>query len=690
MRRPFPFHRAPTGTSSGFILVAVLLLVALVTVLVTTMSFLARIERNATSNAASAELARQNALFGLNVALAQLQKTAGPDQSITARADILDSNPATLQVDSVKQPYWTGVWPTGKQFLDANPLNVSDTSEPQRQISFNTTTPGATPSLAQKSASAKWLVSDPVDPSTGKPLVLDPLDASGKLSSFPSVALAKNLPDPSQSSPTTSPAISVKAPLVSIYTSAAAAAANPAQNPSGKYAFWVSDEGVKAKVNLPDPTFAAPTTGTNANSNPNFVENQLHFLAPQANAVQSGLLGTANTIDIRSSSYASDLTKVTSLQSLGLVGLSSTPPVTGMSGSAAAQFSPDATTYSYGVLADVRNGGLKTDLSQAFESPTQFSSFLATIHTTQTSEVVGDEKVWKVIQPSFDQNNSQTTAEFGTRWQGLYNYYSMYKKTIPAAGEAGAAACPWSNIDAYSTGNPGTTTPTVDGRVFDYISNPTGSTTAQQTIGEYYSPHIMGYGVYFSMSSVKYPLTPAVSGVNNYSLIMYAEPRIVFYNPYNVTLSSANVGAYLGNLSSNLIGRSWSISVGSAAGAGQVVQNNQVIGWGGTNNGGGGMNLLVNTSANFTLKPGELRVYGLQTSTQANTTNNPADLLLYDGSSKHAPALSDTVGQSTWQYVASHDSSRPGRARQRHAVGGYLQRYRPRLRPDQRGTRVYQ
>ena len=65
------------GNSSGFVLVAVSLLIALVTVLVTVICLLSQIERRAAANSVKTEQARENALFALNAALAQLQKEAG-------------------------------------------------------------------------------------------------------------------------------------------------------------------------------------------------------------------------------------------------------------------------------------------------------------------------------------------------------------------------------------------------------------------------------------------------------------------------------------------------------------------------------------------------------------------------------------------------------------------------------------
>jgi hypothetical protein len=585
------------GNSSGFVLVAVSLLIALVTVLVTVICLLSQIERRAAANSVKTEQARENALFALNAALAQLQKEAGPDQRVTARAEILDGGTPS----NVANPYWTGVWKTCNPAAGANEQLDSGTAPTLRKWS---TDPNNTGSVDSKSPNMVWLVSNPA-PGT-------PIDPKVSVSGS-NVVLAKNLG---------TAAASVTVPMVPIKTASATGNIS-AGTITGQYAYWVSDEGVKARVNLMDPTY-------NVAPGSNFVQNQLHFLAPQAVTAQNGLLGSSNTTDIRNPTYASDLQKVSSLQSLGLVG-GTAPPVTGVSGTGAAQFSPDATTYSYGVLADVRNGGLKTDLSQVFEDTNQYKSFLGVQQSSQPTEIAGDVKVWSIITPSFDSGNNMTPTEFGVRWQALYNYYSMFKSTIPANGQ-NTTVCPWNNLNFYSSGTPGTSSPQVDSRVFNYSSNPNGSGAATQEIGEYYMPQVLGFGIYFSLSSVQGASTGASS--HNYSLIMYAEPRLVLYNPYNVTLNAAK--AYTFGISTNVLSRTWSFNVGA-----QTVQTNQVIGWGGTSNGGGVLNFVTSQTANNTLKPGEIRVYGLTSLTQAT----PGNLTVFNGN------LGNQVGQSQWQYV---------------------------------------
>ena len=658
---------ATRNPQSAFVLILVLVLLALVTILVTVTTIMSRVERRGSWNAARIELARQNALFALNTALAQLQRAAGPDQRVTARADILSSGTNNGQ-PAIVQPYWTGVWQTynstaaasgsGFQYLDGQTGGIAGTVMGTGTTGYNirqwstsglSNPSGSAPPLATCS-NMVWLVSGGTNNSTINPSV--------SLSSANSVVLAKNLNAASAYSGSTG-ALSVSVPLVPVMGTTAGGTTN-ASGTSGKYGYWVSDEGVKARVNLSDPTYGISPSS-------NFVQNQQHFLTPQANPIQPALLlGGSNTQDLRSTSVvaASDFNKVTTLQSMGLIG--SGNALVGMSGTGAAFFSPDVTTYSRGVLADVRNGGLKIDLSQAFEDPSQLSAFLNSFTNTsspmlrlwqpvQPSWNSGDASVWSIITPSFDFYNDMTPAEFGPRWQSLYNYYCMYKNAIPYSVQKTSAA-PWSNINAYSVNTPGTTSPTVDQRVFDYTSNYNGSNgSSSNEMGEYYLPHVLGYAVSFSMQAV--PGAAAGSGTS-YKLIVYAVPQLVLYNPYNVVLQAHGGTPYTVNLYSNILGQTWSIQVVGAAADAQMVESKKPISWGGASvNGtatGGGELTFVTGTGNYVFQPGEIKVVGAQT--QADKQAASGKLVVFDGQGGDQ-LIGGTPGYSQYQYVYADSST---------------------------------
>lgn len=68
------------------------------------MATLVKVETSASSQQLIQLQARQNALLGVMIAIGELQKHAGPDQRVTARADILGDDVA----DGAR--FWTGVW----------------------------------------------------------------------------------------------------------------------------------------------------------------------------------------------------------------------------------------------------------------------------------------------------------------------------------------------------------------------------------------------------------------------------------------------------------------------------------------------------------------------------------------------------------------------------------------------------
>lgn len=102
MTHQFPSKRGKKQRlHAGFALVVTLSLMILLTVVAVGMLTLSSISLRATGQAAAMTTARDNARLALQLALGELQKSAGPDQRITA--------PASL-VDASASPGLTGVW----------------------------------------------------------------------------------------------------------------------------------------------------------------------------------------------------------------------------------------------------------------------------------------------------------------------------------------------------------------------------------------------------------------------------------------------------------------------------------------------------------------------------------------------------------------------------------------------------
>jgi hypothetical protein len=288
---------------SGFALLITVTLLALVVLLLLSLATLTRIETATAANARRAAEARQNALLALHVAMGRLQRFAGADQRVTARADLLP--------ESVGNPYWTGVW---------------DATSASR-------------------VPLTWLVSgnetDPLAVTPDHPPVADPASHNE------SVWLLRT------------PA-GVAAQRIKLERQPLGAAGLPGFDGArvvGHYAWWVGDEGVKAKFNLANPYAGAAADTT---------ENLLEFMSAQ----QFGLEQLTDSF----AAYASAKGNAAAGAALrGRFGRVLSPEQivyadASFSLAAVRDRFHDLTTDSLGVLANVAAGGLKKDLTRGLEA----------------------------------------------------------------------------------------------------------------------------------------------------------------------------------------------------------------------------------------------------------------------------------------------------------------------------------
>lgn len=108
---------------AGFALVVTLSLMVLLTLLAVGLLSLSAVSLRAGAGQALDRLARDNARLALVLALGDLQRLAGPDQRITANADLLDRAPETARLDGVTRPHLAGVWQSWKQDALAGKLD---------------------------------------------------------------------------------------------------------------------------------------------------------------------------------------------------------------------------------------------------------------------------------------------------------------------------------------------------------------------------------------------------------------------------------------------------------------------------------------------------------------------------------------------------------------------------------------
>jgi hypothetical protein len=203
--------KPPTRAGRGFALVVTLSLMILLTVIAVGLLTLSSISLRSSSQGAAASIARSNARLAMMLALGDLQKALGPDQSVSA--------PASAVVASPKRPRITGAWNSWRW----------------------TPTAGGSPSYSEKKSAFKgWLTA------TANPK--DAADFAFASGSEPvgtnAVALVGDPTKPltdSRGLPT-----SVMGEKVKV--------ANVSQ--PGKFSWVVFDESTKASVDLGDPATA--------------------------------------------------------------------------------------------------------------------------------------------------------------------------------------------------------------------------------------------------------------------------------------------------------------------------------------------------------------------------------------------------------------------------------------------------
>ncbi|MGA0132985.1 MAG: hypothetical protein ACO3ND_01340 [Opitutales bacterium] len=443
---------------SGFSLVLSLTVMSGMVLMVIVLASFLQIESRLAQGQAGYQRARLNALAAARVAIGQLQYMMGPDQRVSMRADMYadDVNPGPVSVPTVRtasglkfpnpniastvpgspvavhhqRRYWTGVWATGgidstrvrdwsvtnphnsRLFLGwlvsptrasavypdeieavaaqdslASPTNISIQNYSANRLYFD----GSGNAVMQEGQALINALAFPLSPASGALATVNgsvvPLVSRGSVS-WPAAANAQRLLQEYYGAVDATPL-----PLPGPYRDAASRATSA---PSGRFAFWIGDEGLKAKVNLPD-SYAHSSTGQPRDgltdwdrgfSGAATMRNGIESVTPSAatpSALDSklGLAGLpANFGPLFTGWRASDIAAATG-PDLGRLARVTTPSglllwakIAGSGEPAGAAMDAaqhalwhDITVWSYSTLTDTYNGGFKTDLSTAFELP---------------------------------------------------------------------------------------------------------------------------------------------------------------------------------------------------------------------------------------------------------------------------------------------------------------------------------
>jgi hypothetical protein len=301
------------GSRRGFALIATISVMVLLVMIALAMLSLSTIELRSSQNGRAVAEAQANARMALMLAIGELQKEMGPDMRVSAEAAIFDQDSDTEAIEGVSQPHWLASYESWGNWLNAsyeNPasgetLNIQATYTPKRVKMFR-----------------RWLLSMP----DGMRKNIDaPVNLSGWDDSNSVVLVGDgSLGDTAQ----TRPDQVTRAYLNLI-------------GETGRTAWWIGPENHKAKINMA--------------KQPRDLHNDEWEVAQGDTAeVGVGALSGLGTLD--SDENLSD--KLITRQSLRPAGIDD---------ELVRKHFFDLTASSRGVLASVRTGHLKKDLSLLFE-----------------------------------------------------------------------------------------------------------------------------------------------------------------------------------------------------------------------------------------------------------------------------------------------------------------------------------
>ena len=381
---------------------------AFVLLLLLSMSALVRVEqRNAWLSAKRLE-AEQSALLGLKIAIGELQRTAGNDQRITARADLIlppsgDDN----------RRNWVGVWDSS--LYDPSTFNGSNPTSNKTFI--------------------KWLVSSQNESSLTQDNVSNVAIANPFVIFDGTVDGARESND-------------VEVDEIRVLDANGTLASS--------YAYWVEDNGLKADISWNETTDSRDEVAqaSRLSSAPG--------TDPRVFQDASAAYNLANSETLDSTlPFIQNLSKVITVGSLPLAGTG-----TGDDNLWLKRYRHDLGVGSKAVLSDTKLGGLQRDLSLAFEMDGTAEAENATLFNQQAGEFVASGNSQRLDSPSTlgglpvrgrylhrdiqsaggpfssDINRADAVVR-GATWWAIRDYANLYKELTGNDGDYTLKARPY-------------------------------------------------------------------------------------------------------------------------------------------------------------------------------------------------------------------------------------------------------
>lgn len=449
--------------SRGFSLVVSLFLMVVMTLIATGLLSLSSIALRSASRASDQEIAKANARLALMIAIGELQTALGPDQRVSAPGAILESGSR-----SVANPQWVGVWSTrksdGSSFWTRDDLGGGLQDLRVRE------------NWDREKEALSYLVSGNEGGRTAGRNLIGPFEDRSDDGTWVEVVGPGTL-----GSAADLDRKRVSVPKVEM---------NEGGRPSGSYGYWVGDLGVRANVAVQDGWKGKAGGEAEAYS----------VMASQQVSPQVMDAGSGGRWD----EGKTERGKLASISQIDLA----------VGKEWKNELWQDVTTWSQGVLCDVREGGLKKNLSIYLDSTSGGGGPAGSI--ADSDRLVGPR-------------NAGHAAVLGQDWGS-----SRFKNTAPTFAMLRDLVRQSPSLDAkrVAVRLPQATTQSGDlaaGRSAFANNAPTllkGKSAADL------QPILVEASAFSLYSTFRNP----VGSLRAYSLRKHFWPRVVLWNPYNVPL----------------------------------------------------------------------------------------------------------------------------------------------------------
>lgn len=326
----------------GFALVITLSLMILLTILAVGLLTLSAVSLRTAAQAKDQQTARTNARLAMMVAIGELQKTIGPDQRVTAAADVTAPPSATTPA---AMPQWVGVYGNSQQANYAD-LATATTYPPATLLTWLVSGNEAISFASSKAGANFGKITTPPSSIPFLPTAMvsnietaDALSANLKINGTPAALLvganSSGAFDATRKQFVAAPVVKTKNGTTT----------------TGGYAYWVGDEGTKARINLQDNYRQQTTAAT-------ITKAKSYSMVSQRAGIECMRRDLSASTSI-GGDYDPSAPGIRNLVSTGQFPLLNSAKLQSV---AKVRFH-DTTAYASSVLADCYAGGLKRNLS---------------------------------------------------------------------------------------------------------------------------------------------------------------------------------------------------------------------------------------------------------------------------------------------------------------------------------------